>query len=205
MRVKWRLTGPTGTQKKKKKIAEKIHFWSWICCTKTRLWWEKSTNHSCFSECFQTVQDNALGFEGRNVKERDGKARPRTNLISSLNKRLIQGLMGLRRGAAVSDVLWGNSSVLGMRSHAKVSWRAFEPIPSSSSLSSLHFTPRLGSTRWWRFKKYAVGFFFLTLTEALMVLNTHIQTCPHAQSPNTHRFVYCNNTVTQMGTQRIQF
>lgn len=131
--------------------------------------------------CFQNALTLYNGLRARAGMLRNvmGKTGPgQSNLL--IKQEIHPGIDGTLQGAAVSDLLWGNSSVLRMCSHAKVSWRVFELIPSCSSFSSLHFTPRLWSTQWCYFKKYALSFLhlprhrkFYTLTSILVILQNY--------------------------------
>lgn len=123
------------------------------------------------SLCFQNALTLYNGLWARagmlgNVMGKTGLGQ--SNLL--ITQEIHPGIDGTLQGAAVSDLLWGNSSVLRMCSHAKVSWRVFELIPSYSSFSSLHFTPRLWSTQWCYFE-------FFTLTEAQIVSHIDLYTC----------------------------
>lgn len=138
---------------------------------KTPLWWKKHDGTFQRLEwcqfqplCFQNALNCTMASRVRAgmLKNVMGKTGPgQSNLL--IKQETHPGIDGSPQGAAVSDLLWGNSSVLGMCSHPKVSWRLFELIPSYSSLSSLRFTPRLWRTQWCCFKKYVLSFFFLHL------------------------------------------
>lgn len=118
--------------------------------------WVTSISTTLFPECFKLY--NGRRARAGMLKNVMGKTGPgQSNLL--IKQETHPGIDGTPQGAAGSDLLWGNSSVHGMCSHAKVSWRLFELIPSYSSLSSLEFTPRLRSTQWCRFRKYALTFF----------------------------------------------
>lgn len=169
MQVKQRYTGTTGTQQKIKFICRKDHFFDLEPVVQNSTLMEKawrniseirvtSISATLFPECFKLY--NGLRARAGMLKNVMGKTGlGQSNLL--IKQETHPGIDGTLQGAAVSDLLWENSSVLGMCSHAKVSWRVFELIPSYSSLSSLHF-PRLWSTQWCHFKKYALSFLFYT-------------------------------------------
>lgn len=106
MQVKQRYTGTTGTQQKIKFICRKDHFLILNLLCKTPLWWKKHDGTFqrlewrqfqplCFQNALNCTMDSERGQEcWRTWWERQAG----DNLISSLNKRLIQGLMGLCRG-----------------------------------------------------------------------------------------------------------